>query len=283
MPFVIQGVVHDILLFMYSVIRTCYFTSNSTMRKPDFMKMINSSFPSGGLTCGFQDNQLSEFIQIKKREKKIPVKRAVSIVGPQQDDLWVLGRDLYINSDGQMVTSEESDYVWISDLYDGPGVADVESSCNVRLPLDQSPLQPLLRQLEVTMKHNFFPSLLMVGACAMALHYVSIKKELGFCPVPIAYGNPGTGKTTSLKCGLSMLGLLPKRLWSNATKEMFSTLFSTGYMPLGIDDPKSKSMISDLVMSLYGGANEGCLSRGAHNPTSTAVISANFAVNESEK
>jgi len=253
------------------------------MRKADFMKMINSSFPSGGLTCSFQDSQLSEFIQIKKREKKIPVKRAVSIVGPQQDNLWVLGRDLFINSDGEKVTAEDSEYVWISDLYDGPGVADVESSCNIRLPLDQSNLRPLLCQLEVTMKHNFFPALLMVGACAMALHYVSIKRELGFCPIPIAYGNPGTGKTTSLKCGLSMMGLLPKRLWSNATKEMFATLFSTGYMPLGIDDPKSKSMISDLVMSLYGGTNEGCLSRGVHNPTCTAVISANFTVNESEK
>ena len=54
-------------------------------------------------------------------------------------------------------------------------------------------------------------------------------------------------------------------------------------MPLGIDDPKSKSSISDLVMTLYGGANEGTISRGSCNPTCKAIISANFVVNESEK
>jgi len=233
--------------------------------------MINSSFPSGGLTCSFQDCQLTEFIQIKKRRiSQMPIKKAVCIVGPQGDGLWVLGRGLYINQD-------------VSDLYDGPGVANISSFCNVSLPLSTADLSPLLNQLKTTMQHNFFPALLTIGACAMALHYVTIKKELGFCPVPIAFGNPGTGKTTSLKCGLSMMGLLPQRLWSNATKEMFLQLCCSGYMPLGIDDRKSKSTISDLVMSLYGGSSEGTISRGSFNPTCTAVISANFVVTESEK
>lgn len=254
------------------------------MRKPDFMRTINSSFPSGGLTCSFQDCQLSEFIQIKKRRiRQIPIKKAVSMMGPQTHDFWVLGRDLYINSHGALITPEESDYVWISDVYAGPRVADISSSCNICLPLNESHLAPLLNQLKVVMKHNFFPAMLLVGGCTMALHYVSIKKELGFCPIPIAYGNPGTGKTTSLKCGLSMMGLIPQRLWSNATKELLVQLCCNGYMPLGIDDPKSKSSISDLVMTLYGGANEGTILRGSYNPTCTAIILANFVVNESEK
>ena len=102
------------------------------------------------------------------------------MVGPQTDDLWVLGRDLYINSDGAHITPEESDYVWISDLYAGPGVADISSSCNICLPLNESHLSPLLNKLKVVMKHNFFPAMLLFGGCAMALHYVSIKRSWDF-------------------------------------------------------------------------------------------------------
>ena len=273
---------HPVATSLLSNIRTCYFTSDSTMKRSDFMKMLNSFFPGGGLTCSLLDHQLSEFIQIKKRNvKELPTKRAVSVIGPQNADLWVLGPSTHISSNGELV--EESDYIWVSDLYAGPGVADSMSACNISLPLTAEPLGPLLNQLMCITKHNFFPSLLMIGSCAMALHYNTVKDKLGFCPVPIGFGNPGTGKTTALKCGLAMMGLLPHRLWSNGTREMFVQLCCAGYMPLGIDDPKSKAIISELVMTLFGGANECTIGRGSYKPTSMAVISANFTVNDMEK
>ena len=254
------------------------------MKRSDFMKMLNSSFPGGGLTCSFQDYQLSEFIQIKKRNtRELPTKRAVSIIGPQNSQLWVLGPNVHIDSDGNIVDPEESQYIWVSDLYTGPGVADGMSTCYISLPLTTEPLGLLLNQLMHITKHNFFPSLMLIGSCVMALHYNTVKDELGFCPVPIGFGNPGAGKTTALKCGLAMMGLLPHRLWSNGTREMFVQLCCTGYMPLGIDDPKSQSTISELVMTLFGGANECTIGRGSYKPTCMAVISANFTVNDMEK
>ena len=54
-------------------------------------------------------------------------------------------------------------------------------------------------------------------------------------------------------------------------------------MPLGIDDPNSQVAISELVMSLYGGAHEGTVTRGTCKPTCMAFISANFTVKDSEK
>jgi len=67
-------------------LRTCFFTSDSSMKRFDFMRMLNSSFPGGGLTCSFQDHQLSEYIQVKKRvAKEVPTKQAVSVVGPQNN------------------------------------------------------------------------------------------------------------------------------------------------------------------------------------------------------
>lgn len=71
--------------------KLCFFTSNSTMRKADFMEQLNSSIKEGGLTCSFNDFQLSEYIQQKRRKTgRIPVKHAVEKVGPQSDGSWVL-------------------------------------------------------------------------------------------------------------------------------------------------------------------------------------------------
>lgn len=254
------------------------------MRRSDFMRMVNSSFPSGGLTCSFQDHQLSQYIQIKRRASKhIPTKRAVSLVGPQNNHVWVLGPDVHISSDGDYINADDSEYIWISDLYTGPGVADNASVCNINLPLNVESLEPLIHQLKLIMRHNFFPALMLMGSSVMALHYNTVKSKFGFCPVPVAFGHPGTGKTTALKCCLGMMGLLPQRLWSSGTKQMFTQILCNGYMPLGIDDPNSQIAISELVMSLFGGANEGTVTRGTYKPTSMAVISANFTVKDSEK
>ena len=115
------------------------------MRRSDFMKMIKSSFPSWGLTCSFQDHQLSQFIQIKRRTAKhIPTKKAVSLVGPQDNH-----------------------------------VCDNASACKIYLPLDDQSLEPLLNQLKVIMRHNFFPTLMLMGSTVMALHYSAIKNKFG--------------------------------------------------------------------------------------------------------
>ena len=79
----------------------CYFTSDSTMKKEKFMQQINFSHSEGGLTCSFNDYQLSEYIQHRRRNTgKLPVKHAVDHVGPQPDGSWVLGPSLFISITG---------------------------------------------------------------------------------------------------------------------------------------------------------------------------------------
>lgn len=41
---------------------------------------------------------------------------------------------------------------------------------------------------------------------AMVLHYTRFIECLTNCPIPIAFGKSGTGKTNALRCGLSVLG-----------------------------------------------------------------------------
>jgi len=126
-------------------------------------------------------------------------------------------------------------------------------------------------------------SILALGACAMALHYNTVMKNYMFCPVPVICGLPGTGKTTALRCGLSMLGAYPQRFWSYATKEKYFSLCSSSSLPLAIDDPKSQAIISDLVMSLYSEAQEGTLSRSGSKASSLAIICSNFFVKSEEE
>lgn len=107
--------------------------------------------------CSFQDYQLSQFIQIKRRiAKHIPTKKAVGVVGPQNSHVWVLGANVHISSDGNHINADESEFIWISDLYMGPGVADKASACKIHLPLNDQSLEPLLAQLKVMMKHITF-------------------------------------------------------------------------------------------------------------------------------
>ena len=56
------------IIHYFSAASTCFFTSDSTMKKVEFMKMINKSYKQGGLTCSFNDFQLSEFVQHKRRK-----------------------------------------------------------------------------------------------------------------------------------------------------------------------------------------------------------------------
>ena len=252
--------------------RTCYFTSNSTMRKTDFMKMINASFPAGGLTCSFQDQQLSEYIQIKYRSAgPLPVKKAVQHVGKQDQSLWVMGPNVHIDSLGNLIDKNNSPYVWIGHLYSGPGVAPQATACNINLPLSVEPLSLMLEGLKQIMQHNYYPSLMVLGACTMAFHYLTIQAKFGNCPIPIIFGLPRTGKTTALRCGLSMMGIAESQFWSGRSKEKYLQLCCDSYLPLGIDDPRSKASISDLCMALFNSAQEGTISRGTNKPMSTAI------------
>ena len=175
-------------------------------------------------------------------------------------------------------------YAWLGNIYDGPGIAHHSTACKIQMPLSIDPLRSLYMWARENMCHNFMPCMLLAGTCCMALHYKKILSKFLFCPVPIAYGKtPGTGKTTALCIGLSPLGVYPSHLVSKATYEKYSDLCCSSYLPLGIDDPKSKSAISDLVISHFNGAKGATIKRGEQEPTSMAVISANFTTIEQEK
>ena len=144
--------------------RFCYFTAISTNRKGDFMKELNNSYKYACLQCSFNDVQLSEYIEYKQRKTEtIPVKYAVSHVGVQEDGMWVLGDNTYVNSDGSEVPMEGSKYVWLGSIFKGPGVADDSSCCTISRPLTTAPLRRLMCNRREAMKHTFSPCVLTLA------------------------------------------------------------------------------------------------------------------------
>ena len=191
------------------------------------MQLTNQSFHEGGLTCSFTDYQLAEFIQQKLR-------RAVEMIGQQKNGKWVLGPEVYIHTNGDLIEPNQVKYMWIGHLYMGPKIASQSTACPVELPLSTEPLRDLLEHLRVTIKHSFFPAVLPLG---MAMQYQSLLQQLLFCPVPIAFGRLGTGKTTALRCGLAICGVHPSRFYSKASLGKYNDLCSDSHLPLGIDEP----------------------------------------------
>ena len=72
----------------------------------------------------------------------------------------------------------------LATLYSGPGVAAQATACNINLPLSVEPLSQMLETLKHVMQHNYYPSLMVLGACTMAFHYLTIQAKFGISPSP---------------------------------------------------------------------------------------------------
>ncbi len=261
----------------YCSYRVCYFTSESTNRKSDFIRELNASYKQACLQCSFSDKELSEYIQFKKRKSvDLPVKYAVSNVGQQSDSVWVLGSGVYISDEGEEISAEQSKHVWIGNIYHGPGVASSLDQCTIELPLRTEPLAVLLLALKQSMKHNFFPCLITMAGSIMALHYQQFIEKLKCCPILFAYGKSGSGKTTALLSGLSLFGADNLRFFRGLSSAKVTQLCSITNIPLGLDDPDTKGGFNKAIMDLFNGAKQGTISRGEFKPKSTVVITSNI-------
>lgn len=173
------------------------------------MGQINNSFGSGGMTLALNEAQFASFVQYLKLEEDINIRSAAAIVGQQKcNEVWVMGRDVQIDGDGNIMPLNTSPYIWLDKALGEVGIIPVGDLLpSVVTPLSTDCLSRLVNILEVTMRHNFLSSLLIVAGGVMSLHYCTITKEHGGCPIVIAVGPSETGKTTALTAALSITGL----------------------------------------------------------------------------
>ena len=82
------------------------------------------------------------------------------------------------------------------------------------MPLSTDCLKSMLCLLHRTMLHNFFPAVMTISGTIMALHFTTFVETM---PITLAYGSSGTGKTTALHCGLSLMGADEIRFFREVT------------------------------------------------------------------
>ena len=181
------------------------------MCKSKFMAHLNNSFGSGGMSLAFNDMQFSAFIQFLKADhgQHLPIYKAACTIG-QQPCLkeWVLGKDVIIDSDGKAIPQGQSQYIWLdATLLGDSAIPSQEVMPSIQLPLSSSILEKLISLMEITLKHNYISSLLVVAGGVMSLHYSTLTSTYPGCPTTVAIGPAETGKTTAIKAALAITGL----------------------------------------------------------------------------
>ena len=204
-------------------------------------------------------------------------------VGKQGDGTWVLSSNVHITSTGHVVAIDDSCYIWIGHIFNGPGVASHAEECSIEHPLTTDPLCALMESLQAHFSHNFVPCVMAIASAIFVLHYQLFLSKLKLCPVPLLFGDSGTGKTTALLCGLALYGAHDTRFYSKITKEKVLQLCVSSGLPVGVDDPQSRSQISRLIIDLFNGARTGSITHGDQKPSSTCIVSANFTTLEQQR
>ena len=217
---------------------------------------------------------MTQFWQYKKRLS--PAVPAVSTVGMQDDHkTWVLGKDIHIDATtGNLIPPNESQYVWLSHLCRGKGIASNANAVSIFLPLTTDGLLPLIEAIIVAMKHNSPAALMVLGSACIAMHYQTIVELNGECPAPLVCGDVGA---------LSLFGCNKSRFYTKGTMEKYLLLLSKSTFPLGIDDPKKQDSVGELLVDLFNGGKSTTVTHGDIEPSSMGIITANFNLSAKAK
>lgn len=259
-------------------------------KKNDFVTQLSASFGSGGLMCSFNDKELTQYIEYKRRTFKRTnreKKQGVLTIGKQPcGKIWVLAENCFIDCNGQL--SKDHVYVWLKKLVTyGHTQKDLmleDLKCSIFKPLSTANLESLLQSLETCLGHNFLSGLLLMGAGAMAFHYKTIIDTLRSCPQIMAVGPPSTGKTLSLQATLALFGADNcSNQYNTCTKAYCLQRSAVSTVPFGIDDPSFSGDINDIIVSFFNGTISANIAQGSIQPISCPIFCTNFSIGNNER
>lgn len=110
------------------------------------MTQINNSFGSGGMSLALNEAQFQQFVQFLKDDvSSLPIREAASHVGlHQKKSVWVLGENLQLNVNGEVIQEEDRSLIWhegsIQDNLRIMRVQPDEIIPKIQVPLDTSQL-----------------------------------------------------------------------------------------------------------------------------------------------
>ena len=194
---------------VYYLCRRCFFTSDSILMKSKFLNQLNVSFGSGGMTSALENNTLVEYFQYVQRDYdgQLPIKRGV--LGPGfHSDVFVANENTFIAYDGNQLQPSQTSCVWLNRdaVFEQSKIKCADITPTIVHPLNNDVLCDYFRLLTQISKHNLIPTLIMVAGAVQCFHFESVVEQFGHCPIPVACGEPETGKSNALQAGLSLFG-----------------------------------------------------------------------------
>ena len=89
--------------------RICYFTIAAVHRKCDFINQLSSSFGSGGLSCSFNDKDLTQYITWKQKY----FHRNQPSPSEKQGVLQLGKQPCFLDENGRQ---DPKDYIWLKNI-----------------------------------------------------------------------------------------------------------------------------------------------------------------------
>ena len=232
------------------------------------------------MSCGFEsNNHVAFFIQALKRNTRLQSRVAVTYSGLQPSGICALNPKCFIDEDGMLISDCRLAWIDRDMLIESDKVVSNDIVADVSLPLCTKPAFDFFVSLKKCLNHNFLPALLIVAGAVMSFHYRVVVTKYQGCAVTVASGDSGTGKTTSIKAALSLLGI--HTLFSKGTNAGLLERSARSTIPFGVDDPNETSStnkldIGELCVDLYNGQKTINLRTGCSKPLSTAILATNF-------
>lgn len=222
-----------------------------------------------------------DFFQFKKVDT-CKVKKLALFPGRQPDGTWVLDGGTYISASGEQLDSNDAEHIWVHDLVAETVQGFACEPFRIIKPLSSAPLRTMILNLMECMEHNACAALVALAAGALTLHCETVREVLNNFPVPVFYGEPGTGKTTALRCVMAALGA-PDHIYSKVTSASIRATLSQSSVPVGIDDPSSKKDAEEIVVQLYNGEAVHTVTHGMQIPRAGIVMTSNFPLDSSAR
>lgn len=263
--------------------RQFYFTSDSTHYKIYFMRVVNKSSGEGGLTCSFVDKEVTQFIQYKKRQSKVPRKIVIPYTYWSTAFRWMLGlwTQAVLDNKGNKIDESATNLVWIGHLVSAPKVAAGDTQLPISLPLGTMSSNSLVPMLQGIMHHNFPCLNTNIGYSSDGTSLLSPDPTKS--PSPHSFFDQTIWHRqyhSTQKCCVTF--------WStwgfSHTEWRISTPFTAVrvlYLEGVTYDPLSESHTCHMVVDLYNynGAKLTTVKReGDMKPLSIAIVSANFTM-----
>ena len=270
--------------------RECFFTLKDAKSTSNFVQALNESLESGALMCQLYNAELNKYVMKlindfgrKQIQNGVPrlqyVKKAAECLGRQPGSkIWVLNSEIQVDDNGDLITPDESPYIWIGGMIGNRNfgnVAPAEDAAIIpSMYTSENVFNETLGLLKGAVGNNYLSAFFTIASASMALHYEEVLDKYGMCPTPISVGYKNTGKSTAARTAIALLGT-PQFFLQDFSSTQTSVLTSRKTFPTVLDDPSDLTKVKMLIDNTFNAGGRS-ITRSTTKSRSTALITLNW-------